>query len=210
MDSSQIQGIGAGIGGIGSGIYNTFFAKDPSKEGFKYLNQVPGQIGQYYNPYIQSGQNAMGTLNSQYQNLLNDPSALINRLAGGYQQSPGFNFEKQQGLGAIDNAAASGGMLGTPQHQQQAGELSTQLANKDFHQYLSDALAQYGLGLSGMQGMNNQGYNASDALAQHLHENLNNQSQLGYQGVANKNQQQAGGWGDILGGVGSLAALAFM
>lgn len=212
-DNSGLQKagmIGGGLAGLGQGIYNSFFAKDPAKGAMGYLNQIPGQISPYYNPYVNAGQSALGNVQGQYSNLLNDPSALIQKLSQGYQQSPGFNFQRDQGLQAINNASAAGGMAGSMQHQQQAGELATNLSNQDFQQYLQHALGLYGQGLQGMQGLSDQGLNAGNTLAQLLGHNLENQSQLSYAGTANQNKTKSGGFGDILGGIGSLAALAFM
>ncbi len=120
--SPKSPGIGdfaSGVGGIGSGLFELFGShEDPTKKAGKYYDQIPDQLRKYLEPYINNGMN---------------PGDFLKKIGAGYQESPGFQFEKKQGLGSIENAAAAGGMLGTQGHQQQAGELSTQLANRDYN-----------------------------------------------------------------------------
>jgi len=47
----------------------------------------------------------------------NDPDGLYSKLGQGYKESPGYQFKLKQAMMAGDNAAAAGGMAGTPQHQ---------------------------------------------------------------------------------------------
>jgi hypothetical protein len=191
-------------GGIGSGLYNMFGASNPSDAASGYLNQIPGTISPYYNPYIQAGQGALGSLQGQYGNLLNDPGALMSHLAGGYKQSPGYQWNLNQAEGSANNAAAAGGMAGSPQHQQIAGTIASGLASQDYNNYLQNVLGLYGRGLQGQEGLNQMGYGASDSLARQLSDALQSQSKLGYAGSINQNQQQGGGMGSLLSGLGGL------
>jgi hypothetical protein len=103
------------------------------------------------------------------------------------------------GLQGINNAAAAGGMLGTPQNQQQAGELATQLANQDFYNYLSKALGTYNTGLQGQQGLYNTGANASMGLGQNMASILGGQAGLAYKGQQEQNKYNADTMGNIIG-----------
>jgi hypothetical protein len=225
-------GLAAGAGGIGAGIAGLLGGGDnPYDAASKYYDQIPGTMQRYFNPYISAGQGAMGQLQGQYGNLLgnysgvqgqynqlmNDPNGFLSKIGAGYQKSPGFDWQMNQGMNAANNAAASGGMAGSPQHQQQAATMATGLANQDYYNYLNHALGLYntglqgnaglyGAGLQGLQGMNQMGYNASNELAGGLSNSYMNQGNLAYSGQAAQNQAQGSQWGDIFGGLASIAA----
>lgn len=235
MDALSKYGLGSGISGIGSGLASMFGGgsgggHDPYDAAKGYFDKIPGQISPYFNPYINAGHDALGKLQgqygtmmgqyqgvqNQYNDLMNDPAATYNWLGSGYQKSPGFDWQMNQGMNAANNAAASGGMQGSPQHQQQASTMATGLANQDFQNYMNRVSGMYGMGLQGnanmfntglqgMQGINQMGYNASDSLAGALGSNLMNQGNLAFSGAAAKNQSKGSGWGDLLGGLGTLA-----
>lgn len=225
-------GIASGAGGVGAGLMGMFMDSDsPYDAAAEHYNKIPGTISPYFNPYIQAGHGAMDQLQGQYGNLMgnraplqgqynqlmNDPNGVMNRIGGGFQQSPGFNFQMKQAMNAANNAAAAGGMVGSPQHQQQSAEMASGIANQDYYNYLNHALGLYGSGLSGsqgmygaglqgLQGMNQIGYNASDQLAGGLASSLMNQGNLAYSGQAAQNQAQGQQMGDIFGGLATLAA----
>lgn len=204
--NSRNFGVGAGLAGIGSGLAGLFGGggKNPYDSAKGYYDQIPGTMSPYFNPYIDAGRSALGQTQGQFGNLINDPSAMYNKIAGGYHQSPGFQWQMGQGMNAAGNAAASGGMAGSPQHQQQAATMAEGLANQDFQNYMSQALGLYGTGLSGMQNINQMGYNASNELAGGLSNNLMNQGNMAFAGQAAQNQSRGSSWGNIFGGLGSL------
>lgn len=177
--------IGGGLGALGG------FGRDPEDEAKKYLNQIPGQIKPYYEPYIQGGNWAQPELQKQFGQLMSDPNAVISRLGAGYKASPGYQWRLGQGEAAINNANAAGGMLGTNQHQQQAGKLAGDLADQDYQNYLNSAMGLYGTGLSGAQDMAHQGLTAGSDLATSLANLLQGKAGLGYKGAANENQSNS-------------------
>lgn len=231
MDSRN-AGMMAGFGGLGAGLMGLMGGgSNPYKGASKLMGQIPGATKPYYQPYMNAGANALNQMNDQYSHLLanrsplqdqysqlmNDPSAMYNKIAGGYQQSPGFEWEMGQGMNAANNAAAAGGMAGSPEHQQQAATMATGLANKDFNNYMGKAMGLYGQGLEGSQGMYNQGlqgyeglnkmgYGANDQMASIIADMLSQQSKFKMAGQLGQNQSQGQTWGNIFGGLGSLAA----
>lgn len=192
-----------GAGGIAGGLMGLFGGggKNPADASSKYYDQIPDTLKQYLGQYVNSGKNAMGDLEKDYGNLMNDPGSILARLGKGYTESPGFKFERDQGLNSINNAAAAGGMMGTNMHQQQSGELATNLANRDYGDYLKNAMGMYGQGLHGKQGINEMGYGASNNLAQMLAQTLMSKGNMAYEGQAAKNKSDAGSWADIFSGV---------
>ena len=191
-------------GGLLSGLFNVFGAENPADEAGKYLDKIPGQLRPIFEPYITAGLRSMGLLGGQYDTLMSNPSAIYNKLASGYKQSPGFNFEKKQDLEAANNAAAAGGMGGTPQSQTQSAQISQNLSSQDFHKYLANMMGLYGKGLSGAQSMSTMGFDASDELAKALNGMLGSQAKLAYAGAANSNKGLGGALGMIGAGIGGL------
>lgn len=200
---------GAGIGSmIGQGLYGVFGnPKDPMKSANKYFEQAPGQLHPYYDPYVNAGQQALPSLQNQFQSLMNDPTALMTSIGTQFKPSPGYQFNYDQSMQAANNAAAAGGMLGSPQHQQQASTIASGLANQDYYNYIDRAMKDYMTGIGGMSDINQQGFNASTDLGSMLASLLMNQGQLAYQGVASKNAadvSNAGGIGGFLGAAASM------
>ena len=171
------------------------FFDNPADSGMNYLNQIPGTITPYYQPYIDAGNQSLNTLMGQYNQLLSNPDAIMSMLGGGFQSSPGYNYQYNQAMNAANSAAASGGMLGTQSHQQNASQMASDLANQDYYNYLNHTTGLYNQGLSGMQGINQMGYGASNELAQSLANTLMSQAGMAYKGTANQNQANA----DFLG-----------
>jgi len=178
---------------------------DPMKEANKYLEKIPGQMGQYMDPYIGAGKGALSELMKQYGGLLHDPGAMYKQFGQGFQQSPGYQFQLGEGQRAMNQGAAAGGMLGSPQEQAQLAQYSQGLANQDYQNYMHQILGMYGQGLQGMGGINQMGYGASGTMAQGLKEMLESQAGGAYANAASKNQ----GMSNLLGGLGG-GALGFM
>lgn len=190
--------------------FSSDYNKNPADAAMPYLDKIPDTIKPYYDPYINQGKDALSTLMQQYMGLVNNPMGQFNQIAQGFQESPGYQFQYNQGMNAANSAAAAGGMLGTPSHQMQASSMASNLANQDFYNYLSQALqqSQFGqqLGLGGLSGINQMGYGASNELANSLANNLTNQGNLQYAGTQQQNQANADMFNSLLGGAGALAS----
>lgn len=172
---------------------------NPANAAQPYLNQIPGTITPYYQPYIDQGQQSMHILGQQYGQQVYNPDQIINTLGAGYQTSPGYQWDVQQGTEAANNAAAAGGYVGTPEHQQQESEMEQGIASKDYNTYMDEALGLRSQGLRGEEGLNSIGYSASNSLAENLAQALMSQANLAYAGAANQNQMQRGLLGGAVG-----------
>ena len=196
-----------GYGGLGSaagGALGNMFGKSPQDSANKYLNQIPGQTNQYYQPYFDAGKNSLGSLQDQYSSLLGGPGEKLNDIGKNYQQSPGFKFALDQALGAGGRASAAGGMAGSPMHEQENMATATGLANQDYNNWMQNALGLYGQGLSGQQGLAGMGQQAGNNMANLIAQQLATQGQQAYEGQAAKNKS----WSDVFGNIfGSLPFL---
>ena len=162
--------------------------KNPASAGMPYLDKIPGEMKPYYQPYMDRGNRAGNQLEGQYGEMTNDPGGLYSRLGQGYTQSPGYQFKLHQALMAGDNAAAAGGMAGSNQHQFQNQGTAEGLASQDFRDYMNSILGVYQGGISGEQGFNNQGFQASGDMATNIGNALYSQGNMAAQGVNQQNQ----------------------
>lgn len=184
---------------------------NPATSAMPYLQQIPSTISPYYQPYINAGSSSLNQLMGQYTNLLTNPSMMLNNIGSGYTQSPGYQSQYNQAMNASNQSAAAGGMLGTPENQQQSAQMATDLANQDYWNYMNHALGLYQTGLSGEQGINQMGYGASNELANSLANNLQSEAGLTYAGQSEQNKIDAMNkasqdqmWGSLLGGAMSF------
>ena len=192
-------GIGDFLGGGGflGGLFGG--GNNAQDAGNQYYNQIPDVLKQYLGPYADRGNQVYPGLQSQYNNLLNDPGGMLNKFGQGYQQSPGYKFQVNQATGAANNAASAGGMLGSPQHQQNTASMVNNLANQDFNQYLGNVLNMYGRGLGGEQNIYNAGAGVSSQLGEDLGNSLMNQGNMAYSNAINKNQSAQQMMGMLMG-----------
>ena len=199
---------GGGNEGLLGGAMDYFLGKpsNPAEAAMPYYGQIPGTLNKYLDPYIQTGQQALPGLQEQYGQLMNNPGGRLNQIGQGYQQSPGFKFALQQALQGAGNAAAAGGMAGSPQHEYQNMQLATNLANQDYNTWLQNALGLYGKGVGGEEGLYGIGAKAGIGMGEDLASMLASQAQLAYAGEAAKNQAQGQRLGNVASGIGALAA----
>lgn len=175
-----------------------------------YLQQIPGQLTPYYQPYMDAGTGAMTNLQGQYSDLINDPGGKYNQIGQSFHQSPGFDFAMQQALQGSDHAAASGGMAGSPQHEQQNQTLATNLANQDYYHYMEGATGMYDQGLKGEQGLMGQGFKATQSLTDQIAQELSQQARLQYGEDASKAAASSSIWGGAAEGASMAATMKFL
>lgn len=154
----------------GLSILDRYFGdhKNPADAAMPYANRIGPESGaifdkgiNYLNPYMKAGGAELPGLTKEYGNMVNDPNSIWNKIGGQYSASPGFQAALKQALGGIGNAAAAGGMAGSPQHQFQAGSMATDMVNKDFYNYMSQVLGLHKEGLAGEQGIADTGFKAA-------------------------------------------------
>ncbi len=199
-------GAATGLGQAAGGFASLFGKgqKNPADAANKYISQIPGQTQQYYQPYMEAGKGAMGELQNQYKDLLG--GNVQNRLGESYKQSPGYQFALEQALSAGNNAAAMGGQLGIPAHEQRNMATAQGLASQDYDKYLQNQMGLYGAGLQGNQQFNQQGFEANKSYADQIAQALAQQGNYAFAGQTGQNQARQQGLSDILGGLGGAAA----
>lgn len=200
---------GATLGSMFGGLFGG--GKNPYQAGQGYLSQIPGMLGPMFNPYISRGQADLGRVNRQYGALTQDPGGFINRMGSGFQASPGYQYNVDQAMKAANQAAAAGGMLGSPAEQEGIANTVHGLANQDYQQYLGNVLGAYNTGLSGQQHLADQGLTAGQEYGSDLSNVAMSQAMLAELAQQYQNQQKqqqdsglGGIFGSALGGLGHL------
>lgn len=178
--------------------------KNPAGSANKYLNQIPGTMQPYFQPFINQGAQAGNQLTNQYNQMTQNPGEFMSKLSQGYQQSPGYQFKLQQALNAGANASARGGMLGTPADVQQSEQTAHDISNQDYEDYMNRILAMFGQGQKGQQGLQEQGFKASTGFGENLGNLLGQQAQYAFGGQAGKNANSSQNWSNLFSGLSNL------
>lgn len=192
------------LSGIGDFVGDLFGGNNAGHQAMGYYNQIPDILKQYLKPYADRGNAVYPSLQQHTDQLLNDPSGLLNHLSQGYQSSPGYQFQVNQAQQASNRASSAKGMLGSPMQQQQMAGTVNGLAQQDFNQYLSHVLGLYNQGLNSEQGIYNSGANASHSLGENLSNALMSQGNLAYSNATNQNQSSQQLLGMLLGLAGGF------
>jgi hypothetical protein len=169
-------GLGAGLGGIFGGLFG---GGDPYGAGIGAMQRVPGILESH-----------MGA----FQPMLTHPAAEINRIMGQYQESPAHHLALMQALQGANQAAAAGGMAGTPLAQQQGAGIASQMADQGMQQFLQNVLGVQRMGAAGETGLGQDLASVQESIAQMR------------EAQAQQQAQQAAGMGSGIGGV--LGAVA--
>lgn len=197
--------IGAGIGGVASGLVGLFgHGKSPAGAANNYYDQIPDATNPYYQPYTDAGKTQLDQVNKQYTDLQNNPGGKYNDIGKEFQNSPGFKAALEQALGGANNAAAAGGMAGSPQHEQQNMGIATDLENQDYYNWMNGATDFYKEGLHGGQTVSEQGQKSAKEQADLVAQIKAKQAQQAYEEQAGKNAGTGKAWGDIFGGIGKM------
>lgn len=165
--------------------------KNPADAAQPYLEQIPGTIKPYLDPYAQTGLEAKDRLTPEYEQLMSDPAAFINKLMEGYTPSEGYQARKDELTSMAGGTAAAGGFRGTETDIRNQSDIINRLMSQDMQDYLKNVLGAYQTGLSGEAGLMQQGLGAGESLASSLANVLGTQATTAFQGAqqqeANKN-----------------------
>lgn len=166
--------------GIGGG--------NPANAAAPYINQIPGQLHQTYDPYINRGNAQYDSLNKQYTTMGQDPTAYLNSMLQSYTPSKGYQLQRDEALRAAGNTAAAGGMRGSLDDITKQSRLADSLMGQDMQQWLSNVMGIQNQGLQGQQHFYDQGYNMANNMGSDLSNVLGTQSQLAFQGQSQQNR----------------------
>ncbi|MES2218971.1 MAG: hypothetical protein V4501_11235 [Pseudomonadota bacterium] len=173
--------------------------KTPASAAMPYIQQIPGAVSPFYNPYIQSGLSANKQLSQAGNQMMTDPAGMYNSVASGYQTSPYAQNQITQETRAMNNSAAAGGFVGTPYNQAQVGQMAQGITSKDENEYMNSVMGLYHMGLLDDQDLDNLGFQASGRMADVTGNTLNTEGGLAFANQSEQNQMSRNRMGNILG-----------
>ena len=132
------------------------------QNGMNSLNQGYGSAMGGMNPWLQAGQNELGTYQHGV-NAMQDPN-FMNNMMQQYQQSPFATFQEKQGQQAMNNQAAASGQLGSSPAMKGMDQYSQQVASGDMNQYLQNRLGVYNNFLNGANNISGMGQQAANTM----------------------------------------------
>jgi hypothetical protein len=156
--------LGAGLLGAGASIWGANKAADAQKDSANQAAAVQQQAMEYQkanyeksagnlNPFIKTGQGANNLLSSFYGLNGSDPALGDSALAA-FARSPDYQFAMKEGIGALDNSAASKGGLLSGNQMRAVTEYGSGLATQNLGNYLTrlSGISQQGLTAGGYLG----------------------------------------------------------
>lgn len=190
---------------------NTPHVPDTSKDFYDYSDFMGGKADRY-NPWIDAGTRARDMNEGQYARLINNPNAVQDQVAAGFQYSPYQKFMLDNMTDRMNYNSANTGMLGTTQANQSLMDDLLKMTGQFQDTYIDRGMNSYNRGLQGnefleQQGM--QGMGAQDNLfeqqgAARLKGDQARQ-QAAYQNSVIDQQNSNSMWGNILGLAGGVA-----
>lgn len=174
------------FGGGGGG--GAPMGQNPANAGMQYLNQIPGIGRQYYQPFVNEGQQASGVANPVYNQMTQDPNEFLNSIMRNYNPSEGYRFKENRLRQGMANDAAAGGFRGTQYDQEQQANSVSGILGQDMEQFLQNILGIQQGGLQGQENRIGRGFQASGNLADYLGNALGAQAGMAFQGQAQQNQ----------------------
>lgn len=182
--------------------------KNPADAAMPYLNQIPGMEKNYYEPYINRGNEAYKTLGPKFNEMSQDPAAFLENLMTRYEPSKAYQLRKSEALNAAGNTAAAGGMRGSINDINDQARITDSLLGEDMQQWLQNVLGLHTQGLTGEQNLYNTGFNATKGLTGDLSNVLGSQATLAFQGQENQNQSRNDLLSGIIKALGGVAGFA--
>lgn len=202
--------IGQGISSLFGGGGAEKAAQQEQAELEAAQRQIQGATQQglgLLSPFQGAGQFAISPLEGM---LGQDPTDIVNKILGQFQESPGQQFQKQQAQQALQNQMASAGLGGSGEAIQRSGQLAQQLASQGQQGFLQNVLGQRQQQMGGLESMFSGGLSAAGQGASLLGQEGRSLADLTGQigqtqaaGTLGRGQEQAG----LFGGLGSLAGL---
>lgn len=179
--------------------------KNPADAAMPYLNQIPGMAKQYYEPYINHGNEAYNTLGPQLNKMGSDPVSFLESIMKGYQPSRAYQLINDEALRAAGNTAAAGGMRGSMGDIKNESRLTDALLGQDMQQWLQNVMGIQTEGMTGLSHLFDTGFKATTGLEGDLSNVLGTQAQLAFQGGREQNQRQSDLLSSLLGLGGAIA-----
>lgn len=154
---------GAAVAGVAGSVIQGEATKGAAKTAANAQRDAQQQMRNDLMPYMDAGKNAL----APQQALLGlQGQEAADAAMGNFQQSPGYQYQLEQGLRAVDAGAAAKGMLRSGATLKAEQTLGNNLAAQDFGTYYNRLAGLTGLGQNAAAGVGNAGNQAAAGQAQ--------------------------------------------
>jgi hypothetical protein len=116
-------------------------------------------------------------------------------MGSSFEADPSYQWQLDQELQAQDQAMAAAGMSGSPESQQFAMDTSQQMANRSYNDYMNRQMNIMNSGVQGLQGLETQGWQTSNNMANAMTDYLYNRANLAGAQAQNRSNIFWGGLG---------------
>lgn len=145
------------------------------QSGLGSLQQFGGTLA----PFQQAGVSALSEFQNAIQPQIKDPVGFINNIASQFQESPGAQFQTQQGIAAANQGGVTSGALGSGAQAKALAQFAQGITSQGQQQFLQNVLGQRQQGLQGLQGLIGTGLSADQLQSQFLQALAAQQAQIG-------------------------------
>jgi hypothetical protein len=217
-------GIASAVGGIGSAIIGSSAARSAARTQAAAANNATNQqLAMFYQiredlaPYAGLGQLGInnltnlvnsGVLTADYPNYTPyGPYRPVT--AANLEQTPGYQFTRDQGIRAVTNSNSASGLTGSGAQARAIAEYVTGLAQSTYNQQVQNRLAEYMTGLQGHIADYQTGLNTYESELTNLYNRLMGLAQIGQNSAAQQaatGTQVAGLIGNNIIGMGNALA----
>lgn len=160
--------IGSAVLGAGASIISGNKAANAQKaandQAIAEQRRQADQAREDFAPWRTVGGSALTKLSGMY-GLSPQGGSGVEGAYGGYQQSPGYQFQRDEGVKAIERSAASRGQLASGASQKAIARYVTGLADSDYGQYVNQLNTLAGFGQSATAGTVASGQGAAANIA---------------------------------------------
>jgi len=153
---------GSGLASFFGGMFGDSGA--PFGDAMKQFRKYYDQSRQTQNPFYNAGMGGMENF-QKWLGGMQDPGGFINKLMGGYQESPWAKNLQNQSMRAGTNAASANGTAGSTPFAMQMQQNANNISSEDQQKWLQNALginSQYG---AGQQSLMSGGQHAGDIMS---------------------------------------------
>lgn len=188
-----------------SWLTEMFHPTNPADKAMPYLDQLPDELKQYFQDYMNWGKSAYGTMNPVLSQMTTDPTGYLNKIMGAYEPSRSYQLQKDEMTKSAGNTAAAGGMRGSLGDITNEARITDTLMGNDMQNWLRNVMGLQDTGLQGMGHIFDTGFNANQAYAGDLGNIRGTQAQLAFQGQREANADKGDLFKGLLGALSSIA-----
>lgn len=186
--------ISAGAGLLGD-LFGGGDAEKASQAAMEQERQAVERALGLLSPFQQAG--AGFAIPGMEKMLGQDPTDIVNKILGQYQESPAQTFRTQQAQKAMQNQLASAGLSGSGEAIQRTGQLADQFGSQGQEQFLRDVLGQRQQQMGGLESLFQGGLSAAGTGAGLLGQEGQALGGLAGAGILGQGQERSDMFGDL-------------